>query len=144
MPLQSASSWLWLADADTSWWSLPIVWIYPEDLDSPLWTSLPVFIKSMVESAISTVRRFMTLPADDDERSNRGRSSRLVVSTFRWHTALVDRVTNQAALFGEQSRTRSCPILHLRSDGIRRIVAPPRRMTTVVLGVEGEALLSGT
>lgn len=82
----------------------------------------------------------MTLPEGDEE--NRHRSNRLVVSTFRWHSGLVDQVANDAARFGEQSRTRSCPILHLRSDGVRAIVAPPRKMSTVVLASEGEALLA--
>ena len=60
---------------------------------------------------------------------------------YRW-VRDVDRVANDAARFGEQSRTRSCPIQHLRSDGIRQIVAPPRRMSTVILAKEGEALLA--
>ena len=141
MPLEAASSWLWLPQAGSApWWSLPIVWICPENLDSPLWASLPNFVKTLFESATSFMRSFMTLPEGDE--GERNRSNRLVVSTFRWHTALVDRVANDAARFGEQSRTRSCPILHLRSDGVRAIIAPPRRMSTVVLASEGDALLA--
>ena len=147
MPHESASSWLWLAQRGSApWWSLPVVWICPENVDSPFWSSLPNFVKKMIESATSTIQKFMTLPSPDDEaaggRRRQGSGNRLVVSTFRWHTALVDRVANEASLFGEQSRTRSCPILHLRSDGVRKIVAPPRKMATVVLGSEGEALLA--
>lgn len=141
MPLESASSWLWLAAETTApWWSLPIVWICPENIDSPLWASMPKFVKTLVESATSFIRSFMTLPEGDAE--NRHRSNRLVVSTFRWHSHLVDQVANNAARFGEKSRTRSCPILHLRSDGVRAIIAPPRKMSTVVLANEGEALLA--
>ena len=140
LPLEASSSWLWLAGAPGApWWSLPIVWICPESVESPFWSSLPAFIKSMVESATATIRRFMSVPEDDGAVQ---KSNCLVVSTFRWHTALVDRVANDAARFGEQSRTRSCPIQHLRSDGIRQIVAPPRRMSTVILAKEGEALLA--
>lgn len=141
MPLEASSSWLWLAqEGSAHWWSLPIVWICPENVDSPLWASLPNFVKALFESATSFMRSFMTLPEGDE--GNRNRSNLLVVSTFRWHSGLVDRVANDAARFGETSRTRSCPILHLRSDGVRAIIAPPRKMSTVVLANEGEALLA--
>ena len=78
MPLESASSWLWLAGGDDGapWWSLPVVWIYPENVESPFWSSLPFFIKSMIESATSTIKRFMTLPADGESAANRA-SNRL-------------------------------------------------------------------
>jgi SpoVK/Ycf46/Vps4 family AAA+-type ATPase len=151
MPLEAASSWLWLAQQPprrrrestgqqrqqqsanmtwAPWWSLPIVWICPENVDSPLWQSLPRFVKAALGSATSFLRSFLR---DEGEESHGGEvdENRLVVSTFRWHGGLVDIIANDAARFGEQSRTRSCPILHLRSDGVRRIVAPPRRMSTV-------------
>ena len=101
MPLEAAASWLWLAQPGVApWWSLPVVWICPENVDSPLWLSLPNFIKSMIQSATSTIRRFMTLPEGEGGRTDR--SNCLVVSTFRWHAPLVDRVANEAARFGEQ------------------------------------------
>jgi hypothetical protein len=49
----------------------------------------------------------------------------------------VDIIANDAARFGEQSRTRSCPILHLRSDGVRRIVAPPHVTMQFLQGGRG-------
>ena len=65
LPLEASSSWLWLAGAPGApWWSLPIVWICPESVESPFWSSLPAFIKSMVESATATIRRFMSVPED--------------------------------------------------------------------------------
>eukprot|EP00656_Telonema_subtile_P002151 TRINITY_DN10935_c0_g1_i1.p1 TRINITY_DN10935_c0_g1~~TRINITY_DN10935_c0_g1_i1.p1 ORF type:complete len:359 (+),score=80.03 TRINITY_DN10935_c0_g1_i1:885-1961(+) len=52
------------------------------------------------------------------------------------------QVVNTAVNFSRKRNTLSCQINHLHSDRVSVIKAPPRKMSTVILGDTGKALLA--
>ena len=64
-----------------------------------------------------------------------------MLSTLRCTGFLIQRVVASAHRHEASFRTRACPIHHLQSAGVRTVVAPPRKMSTVILGREAKELL---
>lgn len=145
VPENSGETMLWMPSANFPWWRLPVVWMSPDLERWPLWESLPAAIQSFLQKCFQTVIHIFPHAREaltSQEGTASEGSGKMVVSCFRWNRELIPEVVNTAINFARKRNTLSCLINHLHSDRVSTIKAPPRKMSTVILGDTGKALLA--